>query len=227
MKRTFLAALAISAALALGFGCSEPAKPKIQRGKLEQEVSNEVTLRRARHIRMDSRGLFESSGYDLSVDGETVAAMYGTSALHSDNGFFIKTNDGKMLGHDLETKEFLSHNISAIIYDRNNNVVGRLEERACAGFFNTKHKYSYFGSKNPIGSSQQVESTGWEYMEIYDQNLKLVYIISQKSHWFDSWYDIAILNKESTVPLEYALFTAAIEWELTSAAEAARQAANN
>jgi prepilin-type N-terminal cleavage/methylation domain-containing protein len=176
------------------------------------ESACENKLRAASSIEIIEKAISAGAHYDIFVDGEKVAQVTGKVITTFGNVFTLTTCDGKKLAYEEEAKRIFSWSRSAQCFDGAGRVTGYLGEEKLNDLFSWGYIFHFYdASKTEIGASKKIGKSIWNYHQLYDKDSNADYTIDKQFKLTSDKYALTVLDRESSIPLEYAIFIVCIE----------------
>lgn len=177
---------------------------------------NEEKLRAASQITIIEKVASMSKHYDLYVDGKKVGEVTGKLVTSFGDVFTLKTVDGKRLAYEEECKRWLKLNRAAICHSGNGAISGYIGEES-SDFFSWSYVFHFYDeNKTEVGTSKKLGKSTWNKHKLYDNRGNEDYDIDKKFRVAGlisdaDKYVLTVLDRESEIPLEYAIFIVCIE----------------
>jgi len=176
--------------------------------------ADEEKLRSASKIEIVEKMITAEGGhYDIYVNGVRVAAVSGKvfKNLLGENTFTLTTVDGKKLAYEKEIKRVLRWSRGAECFDGTGRIMGYFGEEKLKDLFHWGYIFHFYDSgKKELGVSEKIGKSNWNYHTLQDSQGNVDYVIDKKGVVKDK-YTLLIKDRESTIPLEFAIFIVCIE----------------
>ncbi len=195
----------------LALSCSAPERNTEQLVE-KPTISYEQRLRNATEISIREAWASIGKRYDILIGDDKVAEVTGKSFNLWADEFKLKTTDGTLIAYEKEDKRILRLSRNAACYDNKGNLKGYIGEEALKDFFSMSHIFHFYNAnKTEIGKSKKMgNSAFFNLHDLYDSEGNVDYYTDKKFSLRDS-YVLSVRDKNSSIPLEYAIFAVCIE----------------
>jgi len=158
--------------------------------------------------------------YRVFVDDIKVASVTGKNfKFFEGDEFILRTEDGKVIASEKEHYKLFKLDRTASCFDADGNLTGYIGEETWNDFFSLKYQFHvYDANQNKIGSSKKTLLSLLSKQELQDNQGNTDYTIHEKLGLKDI-YEITVLDQNSSITLDKAIFLTCIVDAVTDAAE--------